>query len=93
MSDELVSLYRDDDRTRCRFIGGPGDGTTLTIPDSKPPMRLLHPIDPGPPTLADLDGPPSPSVRAAEYEPVLDELGFPSRTDDGAYRYEYRGQR
>ncbi|MFI1472051.1 hypothetical protein [Streptomyces wuyuanensis] len=90
---ELLPLYRDDDRTRIRFAGGPGDGRTITWATGEPPFGVELPINQGLPTLAELDGPPGPVVRAAAlYRPRLDGLGHPSRDDDGTLVYEYDGQ-
>ena len=88
---DLLPLYRDDDRTHVRFVGGPGDGRTLTWATGEPPYRIVLPVDPGPPTLAELTGPWRP-LEKAYYRPRLDGLGQPSRDDDGTLVYEYDGQ-
>jgi len=49
------------------------------------------PNGPGPPTLAELDGPPRPLARAS-HRPLLDGLGQSNRDDDGTLMYEYDGQ-
>ena len=89
--DNLLPYYRDNDHTRVRFIGGPGDGRTLTWTTGEPPFRITLPVDPGPPTLADLTAPLHP-IAKAYYRPRLDDLGQPSRDDDGTLVYEYDGQ-
>lgn len=89
--DELLPLYRDDDHTRVRFIGGPGDGRTMTWATGEPPFRIQLPVDTGPPTLADLAAPLRP-LATAIYRPKLDDLGQPSRDDRGTLIYEYVGQ-
>lgn len=91
LTADLIPLYRDDDRTHVRFTGGPGDGRTLTWATGEPPYRIVLPVDPGPPTLADLTAPPRP-IPKAYYRPKLDDLGQPSRDDDGTLVYEYGGQ-
>lgn len=70
-----------------RFVGGPADGRTLTIPDdSPPPLYLIPEAKP----LAALFADPGPSItRAAEYEPLRED-GWPRREDDGAYLYAHR---
>ena len=90
-ANDLLPLYRDDDRTRVRFIGGPGDGRTLTWATGVPPFQIVLPVDQGPPTLADLTAPLRP-LEKAYYRPRLDDLGQPSRDDDGTLVYEYNGQ-
>lgn len=92
MSDDLVRLYRDDDRGLATLIGGPSDGKILDIP-AEPPGLLLTALDPGPISVLDCLGPQLSSVRQAEYEPVRDELGFVSRADNGNYLYQYRSPR
>lgn len=93
MSDlgELLPLYRDDDRTRVRFVGGPGDGRAMTWATGEPPFGIVLPVDTGPPTLADLTAPIRP-LPTAHYRPRLDGLGQPSRDDDGTLVYEYVGR-
>ena len=88
---ELLPLYLDNDRTRIRCVGGPSDGKTLTWATGEPPYRVTLPVDPGPPTLADLTAPLQPLAKA-DYRPRLDDLGQPSRDDDGTLVYEYTGQ-
>lgn len=88
---DLLPLYLDNDRTRVRFIGGPGDGRTMAWSTGVPPHRIVLPVDTGPPTLADLTAPIRPLPKAF-YRPRLDDLGQPSRDDDGTLVYEYDGQ-
>lgn len=89
---------------KVRFIGGPEDGETrdVTLRDGRPLESLRLPVvrklDPVAyvlehPTLGSepVDtlgcGP-----ETAEYRLHLDATGHPSRTEDGALRYVYRGQ-
>lgn len=88
---DLVPLYLDSDATRVRFTGGPSDGRTLAWATGEPPHRIVLPVDQGPPTLADLTAPLRP-LPTAGYRPRLDELGQPSRDDDGTLVYEYTGR-
>lgn len=76
-----------------RFVGGPLDGETqdVQLADGAPPERLRRAA---PPRISlnlsdtsDLSGP-----VIAEYRVHLDASGHPSRAEDGAYRYVYRGQ-
>lgn len=69
------------------MVGGPADGRTFTLAADEPPMQwrvvieqsvTLFPCDP-----LDFSVPP-----VADYRLLL-EQGWPSRTDDGAYRYGY----
>ncbi|MGW4560079.1 hypothetical protein ACWEOV_41690 [Streptomyces sp. NPDC004365] len=87
---ELLPLYRDDYHTRIRFTGGPGDCRTITWATGEPPFGVVLPIEPGPPTLAELDGPLRPLGRAFYRAPR--RPGQPSRDDDGTLVYEYDGQ-
>lgn len=71
-----------------RFVGGPADGRTLTVPDDVPPFRYLIPLAP---SIADLVADPldfSP-IRTAEYEPQF-EGGLFRVAGDGAYLYRHR---
>lgn len=71
-----------------RFVGGPADGRTLTIPNEDPPPLYLIPT---PPPLAELltaSLSPTP-IPKAEYEPIH-ENGWPRRADDGAFLYGHR---
>ena len=88
---ELLPLYLDNDHTRVRFVGGPGDGRTMTWATGEPPFGIVLPADTGPPTLADLTAPLQP-LPTAQYRPRLDESGQPSRDDDGTLVYEYAGR-
>ncbi|MEV0220930.1 hypothetical protein [Streptomyces sp. NPDC050704] len=71
-----------------RFVGGPADGRTLTIPADEPPWRYFIPLVP---SLADLMADPfEPSpTQQAEYEPQFDGGRF-RVADDGAYLYRHR---
>jgi hypothetical protein len=89
--DDLLPLYRDDDNTRVRFVGGPCDGRALAWATGEPPSGIVLPVDTGPPTLADLTAPLQP-IPKAYYRPHLDEVGQPSRDDDGTLVYECDGQ-
>lgn len=73
------------------FVGGPQDGKSSTVQDESMPPVLRLAVEQGSPFS--LDEPPSlyPPSQAT-YRLMFDELGFPSRADDGAYRYEYTGQ-
>ena len=73
-----------------RFVGGPADGRTMTIPNEMPPPLYLIPILP---TITDLlaaSVSPEPT-RTAEYEPLRDAFG-PRLADDGAYLYGHRAK-
>lgn len=71
------------------FVGGPADGRTYAIPNSRPPLVYLIPIEQPIASLFSADAFDLQPMRAAEYEPLLDN-GWPSRTSDGTYRYGYR---
>jgi hypothetical protein len=90
-SADLLPLYLDSDATRVRFIDGPGDGRSVTWTTGVPPLGIVLPVDTGPPTLADLTAPFRPLPKAL-YRPRLDDLGQPSRDDDGTLVYEYDGE-
>jgi hypothetical protein len=76
------------------LVGGPADGRILAIRNDQPPPLYRIPIPSGPLPGFFLhpgeDPDYMPSLTAAEYEPIR-ENGWPSRTDDGTYRYQYRG--
>lgn len=88
---DLLPLYLDNDHSRIRCVGGPSDGKTLTWSTGEPPFRVTFPVDPGPPTLASLTEPLRP-LATADYRPRLDNVGKPSRDDDGTLVYEYVSQ-
>ncbi|MFK0140697.1 hypothetical protein [Streptomyces murinus] len=88
---DLLPLYRDDDRTRVRFVSGPSDGRTMTWASGEPPLAIELPVNTGPLDVAELMAPPRPEPTVA-YTPRLDPTGRPSRDDDGTLVYEYNGQ-
>lgn len=72
-----------------RFVGGPADGRTCSIPDERlPPLYLIPAVPPLSDFLASPDADPAP-IPVVEYEPVR-EGGWPRRADDGAYLYRHR---
>jgi hypothetical protein len=87
--DDLVRLYRDDDATPIRCLGGPCDGRTLSWSTSEPPMMIRLPVEEGP-TAAVLGQASKPAI--AQYDQTLDGTGFPQRDQDGTLLYTYRGQ-
>ncbi|MEV7712301.1 hypothetical protein [Streptomyces sp. NPDC088270] len=87
--DDLVHLYREDDHTPIRFLGGPSDGRTLTWSTSEPPVMIRLPVEEGP-AAAVLDMASEPAT--AQYDQALDDLGHPKRDEDGALVYTYSGQ-
>lgn len=74
------------------FIGGPHDGLIQALPNLRSPY--LFPIE-RPLTLADYLEPVAPTVTTyLLYEVDLDpEMKRPSLSDEGRYRYSYRGVR
>lgn len=72
------------------LVGGPADGRSFALPGDTPPPTYFIPIEQPVTALlfGDLDDTPH-FLPAAEYEPLLDR-GYPSRTDDGTYRFTYR---
>lgn len=76
---------------RIRFVGGPADGRSFTLPDEHPPPLYLVALPrPLPELLAEPAGPPAfTPIPAAEYEP-LRENGWLRRADDGTYLYGQR---
>ncbi|TXJ78609.1 hypothetical protein E2C11_16515 [Streptomyces lavendulae] len=88
---DLLPFYRDDDRTRVRFVGGPCHGRTMLWATGEPPTAIQLPVDTGPLTVADLTAPPRPEPTSL-YTPRLDAGGQPSRDDDGTLVYEHTGQ-
>jgi hypothetical protein len=92
MSTELDDLYLDVDRgVVLLLVGGPRDGERIAWPHLPPAIRfpgsavasaITGAADPDP------DAPLGPLIH--EYGQAVDH-GHPSRADDGAYRYTYRG--
>ncbi|WP_458089561.1 hypothetical protein [Streptomyces malaysiensis] len=80
--------------TECEteFVGGPEDGTRMTWKGERPPPLIRLPVQQSPSVLLDDLDAPHQKLPIAEYGPITDELGFCSRSDDGAWRYEYQGQ-
>lgn len=76
---------------RILFIGGPQDGKSATIRSERPPPVLHQAVNQGLPFSLNEPSPLYPPPQAS-YRLVLDDLGVPSRADDGAYRYKYTGQ-
>jgi hypothetical protein len=74
--------------TTAVIVGGLHDGMRLPIGLTDPPMvvevALPKPIS----ALLDPDWT-APSFRKVACPLLLDETGFPSRADDGAYRYAW----
>jgi hypothetical protein len=88
-SDELVSLYLDDDITKALLIGGPDDGMELELRGPVRP-RLLMPdhVD----VTAMLD---STEVRVSShlvYDLARDGYGLPRRNDQGDVTYVFLGR-
>ena len=71
-----------------RFVGGPADGRTMTIPNLEPPPLYLIP---NPPPLSEALANPLEfaPIPTAEYVPIL-EGGEYQRTRDGVFLYRYR---
>ncbi|WP_079143793.1 hypothetical protein [Streptomyces luteocolor] len=86
-ADDLMRLYRDDDHTPVRCVGGPCDGQTLTWSTSEPPpmIRLVVEEAPAAAVLGLTNKPP-----IAHYGQALDRQGSPRRDDDGTLVYTYR---
>lgn len=86
--DDLMRLYRKDDHTQIRFLGGPRNGQTLTWSTGEPPtvIRVAVEEEPAAAVLSLTDGP-----TIAHYYWALDELGCPRRDDDGSCIFTYHG--
>ncbi|MFE9003042.1 hypothetical protein ACFYOY_13015 [Streptomyces sp. NPDC007875] len=80
--------------TECEveFVGGPEDGTRMTWKGERPPPLIRLPVQEPLSTLLDSLNEPYRGVPIANYGPITDDWGFCSRSEDGAWRYEYRGQ-
>lgn len=72
-----------------RFVGGPADGRTMTIPNDEPPPLYLVPQPPSVGDLLTAAAAEPTSIPVAEYEPFRDG-GWPRRGDDGTYLYGHR---
>lgn len=83
---DLLPLYLDSDATRARLLGGPRNGAILTLSNGAAPPLLEVAVEI--PISVYLNDPAAPSFRKAAYRPMLDEVGYPSRTDDGTLLYE-----
>ncbi len=89
---------------RVRFIGGPEDGKTrdATLQGGRPLELLRLPVAQTLAPVAYVLEHPTPysepvdtlglGPEIAEYRLHLDATGHPSRTEDGALRYIYRGK-
>lgn len=77
-----------------QFIGGPADGTEVTIPEDRPPLdqRVAHVPEISAGMLADSDDA-APQFLQSLYRLQLGPMGLPSRADDGSFRYRYAGRR
>lgn len=71
-----------------RFVGGPADGQTLTIPNTSPPPLYFIPLAPSITELTDTSLEISPTKKA-EYVPQLQD-GLFQLGEDGAYLYRHR---
>lgn len=79
--------------TECEveFVGGPEDGTRMTWKGERPPPLIRLPVQQPLSVLLDSLDEPYQGTPIANYGPTADDRGFCSRSDDGAWRYEYRG--
>jgi hypothetical protein len=82
---DLLPLYLDSDATRIRLLGGPNNGAVVTWSTGAPPPVIETAV---PEPISTLLADPTPTLRKAAYRPMLDSLGFPSRTDNGTLLYE-----
>lgn len=90
--DDLPVWVEYPDRCEVECVGGPHDGQRLTVSSAYPPPQIQMPLDEGVTGLLDSAAlPPVPAMRTASYGPLLNDHGFSSRAEDGAWRYRYRG--
>lgn len=88
--ERLLALYDVPDGVEVVFEGGPEAGRRMWVPRRWADSGVIVLPAPSPsPRLADLSAV-SPSFRTLRYRQVLDGLGWPSRMDDGALRFEFR---
>jgi len=92
--DALPVWVEYPDRYEIECVGGPHDGKRLTVrltvlsEGIKPQIDM--PVDEGVAGLLAATDTSTPSgMRTASYQPLLNEHGFPSRAEDGAWRYRY----
>lgn len=71
-----------------RFVGGPADGRSMSVPRDEPPPIFLIPVIPPVTDLLTVHLGPTP-IEKAEYEPLRED-GWPRRNDDGTYLYQHR---
>lgn len=78
------------DRYEIECAGGPHDGQVLIMPGAYPEPQIEILVDDGVAgLLAAVDTSAPPVTRKASYQSVLNDHGFASRTDSGAWRYRY----
>lgn len=89
--DALPVWVEYPDRYEIECVGGPHDGQVLTMPGTYPPPQIEMPVDDDIAGLLTAADTPTPSgVRTASYRPLLNDYGFASRAEDGAWRYRYQ---
>jgi hypothetical protein len=76
------------------FIGGPRDGQVMELPDLRSTWLFPAPAPPPTFTVQPYELYPMTTLEVMVYEVILDpEMGRPSLSDDGRYRYRYAGIR
>ncbi|SCE58518.1 hypothetical protein GA0115253_107854 [Streptomyces sp. Termitarium-T10T-6] len=89
--EDLPVWVEYPDRCEVECVGGPHDGRRMTWNSAEPPVAIDLPVDEGISSLlAAAQGEPASVVRHAAYAPLMDDGGFFSRTQDGAWRYSFQ---
>ncbi|MFE9777671.1 hypothetical protein ACFYPA_05885 [Streptomyces sp. NPDC005775] len=90
--DALPVWAEYPDRCEVECVGGPHDGQRITWSSGEPPAAVDLPVDEGINGLmAAAQGEPASILRKATYVPLMGDEGFFGRTEDGAWRYGFRG--
>lgn len=72
------------------FVGGQHDGLRMPFDEGTVHSGcIVLPLPQRIGILLDLDGPPEPT-RTAVYRVALDSNGYPSRADDGCFRFRFQ---
>lgn len=90
--EDLPVWVEYPDRCEVECVGGPHNGKRMTWSSAEPPFAIDLPLDEGlEGLLRAAQSEPATVLRKATYVPLMGDGGFFSRTQDGAWRYTFRG--
>lgn len=88
---DVAEVAEEPGRCEVVCVGGPRDGTWLTLDRAHPGLAVQLPLEEPLSSLLDAaEGLVAP-IRRALYVPIVDEGGHFSRADDGAWRFRWDG--